>query len=36
MIEDLIIHLRKSAKLEDSIDVERFDVTLSRTEPNER
>lgn len=30
MIEELINHLRKHAKLEDSIDVERFDATLSQ------
>jgi hypothetical protein len=30
MIEPLIQHLRQFAKLEDSIDVERFDATLSQ------
>jgi len=30
MIENLVNHLRKFAKLEDSIDVERFDATLSQ------
>ena len=30
MIEDVIKHLRRHAKLENSIDVERFDATLSQ------
>jgi len=30
MIESLIEHLRQHAKLEDSVDVERFDATLSQ------
>lgn len=30
MIESLIKHLEKNSKLEDSIDVERFDATLSQ------
>lgn len=30
MIESLIEHLKQHAKLENSIDVERFDATLSR------
>jgi len=30
MIEDVIYHLQRHAKLENSIDVERFDATLSQ------